>query len=58
MVLFVFCASLFQEVQENGENQDEGETVEEEDDSTNGVVLVNGDQGEELGVNDERTPSP
>ncbi|CAL8172251.1 unnamed protein product [Prunus armeniaca] len=47
-----------EEVQENGENQDEGETVEEEDDSTNGVVLVNGDQGEELGVNDERTPSP
>ncbi|KAM1061878.1 hypothetical protein ACFX14_026189 [Malus domestica] len=47
-----------EEVQENGEDQGEGETVEEDADSTNGVVLVNGNQEEELNKDDEATSSP
>ena len=37
----------FQEVEENGENQGEAQTIEEDSDSMNGVVLVNGNQEEE-----------
>lgn len=38
---------MFQEIEENGENQGEEQTIEEDSDSMNGVVLVNGNQEEE-----------
>lgn len=50
--------SSFQDVQANGEDQGEGEAVEEDADSMNGVVFVNGNQDEELDKNDETTSSP
>ena len=47
-----------EDVQANGEDQGEGEAVEEDADSMNGVVFVNGNQDEELDKNDETTSSP
>lgn len=44
---FYMYLAMLQELEENGEDQGEVHTIEEDSDSMNGVVLVNGTQEEE-----------
>lgn len=54
----LFICLNFQEIKDNGEAESQEEAVEVDADSTNGTVLVNGNEGEEeWGTNNEGTPS-